>query len=243
MLSSINLDEFQPNFPKSPLPPKDKRGRKINLKWPRNAFWVFLNDRRCDERKVGIRPDHLLDWRHLERRQDALRLKSSAAAREFWDTMSAIGDKHGDIDSLFVTGRHLLIRYTPNSMGRGRTCTTEHPDRIVQDLLRSPARASDKFVLVREEDGGSRVGLLEQRQHRAFWAFHLFEAAFKRAVEARLDSFMAKAHATGEDAYYQLRPRATFIIQNEDRTYVVSTGSGNHLIGYTWHEGMVVAAK
>jgi len=139
---------------------------------------------------------------------------------QFWDLLGKLGPElcqDSTTDKVFVLDDEDVLVY---HSGR-KSYTLDSASRIIDKQLTT---SSEKYVLVTREQGGDALNKVLKRCTSQDKALQKYKAAFRTAVNDRLDVFMRE----------EVRSQNTFIIRNEDRQYVVSI-DGRHG-GYVWFD-------
>ncbi len=169
--------------------------------------------------KLGVSYERLLNWRALERRAFELQTVRRQYSETFWSGLQKLSgdDKRtvwlptpeGDYVNVF-DGDTLGTRSTKELVDRGIRDSKLQPIVVSGETLASFHRCRMReFVYVRRASS------------------YIF--AFRQAVEFRLREFVeANLHTKSK---YILYEPSTFILMNEDRTYIIRS---NEHVGFTW---------
>jgi len=222
-MRSINIDSFDPGYVN---PVRPKRGKKMEP-WMQRGGYVFLTGYAG---KVGIKPEKMRDWRRLERRTSELFGMWQDVSRQFWNLAQSFPrpddkSKSSYYDLIVDVGDDTLLKFSGDGYSIGSTST------MAEDLV--GGKDYGKFTFLMRDEGGAQLGKLYRRMERLLRAHGKYKTALQRAVSDRLRKFR-EGQTSG--AGYRYHEPAIFIIENDGRSYVVTSGTDG---GLTWHDGVV----
>ena len=231
-MNLIDIDSLHVNFGKNPFAKqKASRGKKKSAPVDPRLLYVRSRSRWSRDRDMlGIRPETMANWRGLERRTHELHVAWRDANSKFWDFTRKIrtaagADSDEDLNVLVDTGDEGIMNIDESGY------STSSKYSIVERLVRDP-ESEGKFVLVSYENGGRELGRLNHRESRLHKAFNMYQDAFRQAVEERLSGPINDRMR--RDLRYNFYDPAVYIIENENRKYVVTLCRKGFI---EWHEG------
>lgn len=237
-MKHIDIDSYDPGYSREPLiryvGRKKKLSHRENVALQRTAYVHIHHLGRWDNR-LGIKPETMLDWRGLERRMYALDVAWKSANAEFWQAARSMPRPRGGVSVVVVddpeSGEDGVLKITDDGYSVGTK------QQLIEDLLRYNHKV-DQFVLTPYDQGGRELGRLYHREGRLHKAYGTYKVAFERAVGDRLNKVredkLRQRHDTSNGRVYCLP--ATFLIENDDRVYVVTSSANGQI---TFHEGDV----
>lgn len=238
-MKHFDIDTCDPGYSREPLITCLSRKKKLthreNVALRRTAYIRIHNHGRWNLR-LGIRPETMLDWRGLERRMCELDAAWKTVNDEFWRVARDMPRPLGGVTVVVVddpaSGEDGVLKISED----GYSTDTKH--RLVEDLVKDP-RKEEEFTLIPYDQGGSKLGRLYNRMNRLQRAYGTYKLAFQRAVGDRLLKMredMLRHDTLYGRAYYL---PATFVIENEGRIYVITSGNGQNI---QFHEGEVYSS-
>lgn len=213
----MNLDDYDPGY--SGVPSRLKMGEKKRYHYVHTSS--YSQHRRPT---IGIHPTKMIDWRSLESRRHELWVAYKTANKRFWDFMDSVGRRcTPDEEKWVMFDDQLVCRFYE------RGYTMSDASLLLDDLL-SNKKYYDPYFLVKPEEGGSKARQLKHSMDRLLWAHTIYDLAFKRAVENRLNKYTDETSG-GKSIGAQI-----FLVKNEGRTTVVML---DHCGRITFPEGKV----
>lgn len=159
-----------------------------------------------------------MDWRGLERRATQLRSDFKRWSEAHWKTLNdllAVARQRGSNEVWIFedeTGPKTEVRrFTEGGLGWAK----------VNDLIKQGIDDPDKKGLMVKGEQAQVVRRLRERETTSRVRWSAYNAAFQRAVEARLRPFLNQR--IDRSSRYSYHRPAVFIIQNDDRHYIVQT--------------------
>lgn len=225
-MKSFDIDLFDPGYP----PPR--KVRKVNQQRVERERRVFVQASYSNN-KVGVQPEKLLNWRALERRTSTLYEMWKNVSNTFWDMSKALPRPRGTSKGWYETvvaveeGGGKLLKFSDGGY------SVDWTEQMMEELSKDP-NCYGSFTFVPYDRGGRELGRLEHRMNRLIRAHGTYRMAFHRAVEDRL-SKMRETRKIPHASYSYHEP-IIFLITNEGRTHVVTSGTDGR---FTWHEGEV----
>lgn len=209
MRETLNIDD---------LPPVEiTKQLKQHEKWRKAGYCV---NQRCRDghRNVGLSYKKLYDWRKLETRANELFERLNSYSSEFWTFLresQKIAKMRGAKEVWVISPNdERVIVYDEGGM------TTQRKTSLIDDSIKE--KDPNKKALIVDGDVAKNVYRLYEREHVTLKRFHVFEHAFRKAVELRLRPFIdEKLHRRNHNSsWYDC---ATFFIENNTRMYTVSS--------------------
>lgn len=222
----IDIDGIDPGYSTEPtirfLDRKRKPTRRQQQQMRRSTYVNVYHHGRQDKR-LGVRPETMHDWRGLERRLAELNSAWKAANEEFWAAAHAFPRE--DEGSAIVSiddpvDRVLVVHEGGYSVG--------HTESMAERLRRNP-RCEGDFTMYSYDQGGRELGRLHHREghlHRAYGTYKIF---FERAVVDRLSRLAEELSSASSHGRRYYSP-TVFLVENEGRNYVFTMNHSGHIV-------------
>ena len=233
-MKSFNIDEFAPDY--SPPITLPKRATKADKLDHARAARVHTagSSYRSTIRAPGADPKKVLDWRKLESRTSQLWAQWLEANNKFWDAIRSARRERG-----LTQNQDLYIFVEPQWVLQCHEYGFSHQDAayITNELL-AGKRSNQEFVVMRLEEGGREIGILNRKANFLQKCAGVYERVLERALRDRLQLYLDSirdvvAHRT----YF---PPQIYIIENEGRTRAAQSDALGRL---TWLNGDVMCTS
>lgn len=212
----IDIDAVDPGYsmePKIRFTDRKSRPTQRQLVQMRRSTYVYAHNHGRWDKRLGVRPEVMRDWRGLERRYFELDAAWKVANQEFWSAARAF-PRHEDASVIVVIDDPddsvLVIHDDSYSVGSSES--------MIERLLKNPQSEGD-FTLYRYDQGGRELGYLYRREGRLLRAQGIYKVFFEQAVIDRLSALVrdeCQGYSVGRKYY---TPTA-FVIENEGRHYL-----------------------
>lgn len=225
-MKTLDIDLYDPGYWDV------KKLRRKPKQWEVRSGWIhtqFTSSRN----RVGVRPEKMRDWRSLERRMSEIHTAWRIVSDAFWSMSrtfprpSTPRSKNGWYKVIVSVedGGGKVLKFSEGGY------SIDWSDYLLKELTKDPDCYGD-FTFVPYDGGGRELSRLEHRKDRLMRAYGVYRAAFQKAATDRL--MKVRESQKIPHTRYDYEP-AVFLIENEGRFYVVTSGTG----GFTWHEGDV----
>jgi hypothetical protein len=227
-MNNLNLDLFVPDYH---IPSQKPRTR--NQKMMARAGYVFIYSDGFAGRRLGVRPEKMLDWRSIEKRYSELEFQQKEAWDLFWNTTQELRKKYidnCDDDTELWVGIDECNNHLLSITKQG------YQHRLAESELKFMMKDSTKYkyVFLKYVEGGKDLAKKEARYRRLLRAANIYKNAFQRTVGDRILKF-----AMSQNDYPGWHSSFTTVIQNEDRFHVASMENWT----VRWNPGLVYVTQ
>lgn len=222
-MTSLDLDSFRPDYH---LPLRKPRTRKEKMM--ARACYVYTYSDGYSSRRVGVRPEKMLDWRRIEKRYAELQSQQKSAWDLFWNTMHELRKGH-------VRDEETELWVGLDKRNENLFCISEtgyshsFSETELKRVMQSPTKY--KYVFLSFEECGVDLAKLEARYKRLLRVADVYKNAFHRAAGDRIYKFSETMKTHGSSWC----PPFAVIVQNEGRRYVASVEN----LTLRWHLGEI----
>ena len=238
-MKSFNIDEYTPAYdPPFKLPKRATKADKIDHARAARVHTTTLSSYRSTIRSTirvpGADPKKVLDWRKLESRTSQLWARWLEANNKFWDAIRAARAERGldrNQDLYIFVEREWVLQCHDDGFS--------HQDAVyIADELLKGARKGHEFTVMRYEEGGREIGLLNRKANFLQKCAGVYERVLERALRDRLQVYLDSIRdVVAHRSYF---PPAIYIIENEGRARVAQSDSLGRL---TWLNGDVMCTS
>ena len=234
-MKSFNIEEYTPAYdPPFKLPKRATKADKIDHARAARVHTTTLSSYRSTIRVPGADPKKVLDWRKLERRASQLWSRWQDANGKFWDAIRCARRERG-----LTRNQDLYIFVEPQWVLQCHEDGFSHQDAVyITNELLAGKRGNQEFVVMRLEEGGREIGILNRKANFLQKCAGVYERVLERALRDRIQLYLESirdvvAHRT----YF---PPQIYIIENEGRTRAAQSDSLGRL---TWLNGDVMCTS
>jgi len=226
-MKTVDIDAVDPGYPTEPTLKFLDRKRKPTLQqrqqMRRSTYVNIYHHGRWDKR-LGVRPETMRDWRGLERRLAGLNSAWKAVNEEFWAAAAAFPRRPG-------TSAIVSIDDPPDSVlvVHDDGYSVSSAEAMTARLIKHP-HCEGEFTFYPYDQGGRQLGRLHRREGRLHRAYGTYKLFFERAVVDRLNRLAERLCLTSATAvgrrYYS---PTVFLVENEGRCYVFTMNHSGHV--------------
>lgn len=182
----------------------------------------------------GADPKKVLDWRKLECRCSEIQVKWILANAKFWDAIQAARKECGlerNQDLYIFVEREWVLQCHEDGFS--------HQDaKYIADELLKGTRRGHEFKVMRYEEGGKEIGILNRKANFLQKCAGVYERILERALRDRLQLYLDSIRDVQASRSYF--PPQIYIIENEGRARVAHSDSLGRL---TWMNGDVMCTS
>jgi hypothetical protein len=234
VMKSFNIDEYAPAYdPPFKLPKRATKADKLDHARAARVHTAG-SSYRSTIRVPGADPKKVLDWRSLERRTSQLWARWLEANNKFWDAIRAARAERG-----LDRNQDLYIFVEPQWVLQCHEDGFSHQDAVyITNELLAGKRGNQEFVVMRLEEGGREIGILNRKANFLQRCAGVYERILERALRDRLQVYLDSIRdVMAHRSYF---PPAIYIIENEGRTRAAQSDSLGRL---TWLNGDVMCTS
>lgn len=224
-MKHIDIDRVDPGYSAEPTLKFLDRKRKPTLQQRqhmRRSTYVNVHHHGGWDKRLGVRPETMRDWRQLERRLAELDAAWKAVNDEFWAAAAAFPREEGASAIVSIDDpidRTLVLGADGYSVGSAEA--------TIERLIKNP-HSEGKFTFYPYDQGGRELGRLHRREGRLHRAYGTYKVFFERAVVDRLN-VAAKDLTFAASGGRRFYSPAVFLVENEGRCYVFTMNYSGHI--------------